>query len=114
MYYFVQDVALIGIQTHITDARGSRPKVLKVAIVVCLILFMLLALVHVTDGHSISNSTDRCPICIVMHSVAPLLIVALLIAMIRIGTHAPERLEVRAIVRYWHPNLFTRPPPVGC
>lgn len=114
MYYLVQDVALTGIQTHITDARGSRPTVLKVAIVVCLVLFMLLALVHVADGHSISNSTDRCPICIVMHSVAPLLIVALLIAMIRIRTHAPAQLEVCAIVRYWHPNLFTRPPPVSC
>ena len=36
MYYLVQDVALTGIQTHITDDRGPRPTALKVAIVVCL------------------------------------------------------------------------------
>jgi hypothetical protein len=102
---------MTAIQTHISDDRGSRPSILKVAIALCLILLMLLAVVHVADGHSVASSADRCPICVVMHSVAPLLIVAVLIAMFRTGTHAPEQFEDRPIVRYWYPSLFTRPPP---
>ena len=84
------------------------------AIAVCLVVLMLLALIHVADGHSTAGAADRCPICIVMHSVVPFVIVALVMALIRIGTQAPELLELCAIIRYWHPNLYTRPPPAGC
>jgi hypothetical protein len=35
-------------------------------------------------------------------------------ALIRIGTRAPELLEIWPVIRYWHPNLFTRPPPASC
>ncbi len=84
------------------------------AIVVCLVVLMLLALVHVADGHLTAGAADRCPICVVMHSVAPFVIMAVVMALIRIETHAPELLELREIVRYWHPNLFNRPPPAGC
>jgi hypothetical protein len=75
---------------------------------------MMLALVHVADAHSSSSASDRCPLCIVMHSVVPLLILAVVMALVRVEQYAPELLEIRAIVRYWHPNLFTRPPPVCC
>lgn len=105
---------MTGPQTILSEDRGSKPRVLKTAIAVCLILLMLLALVHVADAHSIASASDNCPLCIVMHSVVPFLIVAIVMALIRMGTHAPELLEVRALVRYWHPNLFTRPPPAGC
>jgi hypothetical protein len=84
------------------------------AIAMCLVVLMLLALVHVADGHSTAIAADRCPICVVMHSVVPFVIMAVVMALIRIETHAPELLELRAIIRYWHPNLFTRPPPAGC
>jgi hypothetical protein len=46
--------------------------------------------------------------------VAPFVIMAVVMALIRIGTHAPDLPEVQAVIRYWHPNLFTRPPPAGC
>jgi hypothetical protein len=114
VYYFAQDPAVTGIQTRMSDDHGSKPRVLKTAMAVCLIVLMLLALVHVADAHSTASASDNCPLCIVMHSVVPFLIVAIVMALIRIGTHAPELLEVRALVRYWHPNLFIRPPPAGC
>ena len=49
-----------------------------------------------------------------MHSVTPFVAFAASVILIRIGTQAPKSLEVRTIVRYWHPTLFTRPPPAGC
>jgi hypothetical protein len=38
---------------------------------------------------------------------------AAVIVMVRIGIPALI-FEPRALVRYWSPQLFTRPPPVGC
>jgi len=87
---------------------------LQTALAVCLIVLMLLAMVHAADGHSLGSSADSCPICIVMHSVAPFVIMAVVMTLIRIGTHVPDLPEVQAVIRYWHPNLFTRPPPAGC
>jgi TRAP-type C4-dicarboxylate transport system permease small subunit len=86
---------------------------LQLAIVVCLVLLMLLGLFHTADAHSTASDADRCPLCIMMHSVAPFVVLAAAIVLIRIETPAPKLLEVRTIVRYWHPTLFTRPPPVG-
>jgi hypothetical protein len=75
---------------------------------------MLMGLVHTAGAHSTTSDADRCPLCIMMRSVAPFVVIAAAVVLIRIGTPAPKLLEVRTIVRYWHPTLFTRPPPVGC
>lgn len=114
VYYLVQDAALKAIPAH--ERTDLRPKLstLHVIIAVCLAVLMLLALVHVADAHSATNAADQCPLCVVMHSVTPFVIMALAMVLVRIGIQAPELFEARAIIRYWHPNLFTRPPPVGC
>jgi hypothetical protein len=114
VYYLVQDVALTPILTHLRSDRGPKPSALQFAIVVCLVLLMLMGLVHAADAHSTASDADRCPLCIMMRSVAPFLVLAATVVLIRIGTPAPKLLEVRTIVRYWHPTLFTRPPPAGC
>ena len=105
---------MTGFQRRLTTFRGSKPTALKAVVVVCLIVLMMLALVHVADAHSSSSASDRCPLCIVMHSVVPLLILAVVMALVRVEQYAPELLEIRAIVRFWNPNLFTRPPPACC
>jgi hypothetical protein len=114
VYYLVQDVALTAILTHLRSDRGPKPSALQLAIVVCLVLLMLTGLVHTADAHSTTSDTARCPLCIVMHSVAPFVVIAAAVVLIKIGTPVPKPLEVRTIVRYWHPTLFTRPPPAGC
>lgn len=83
------------------------------AIAVCLVLLMLLAIVHVAIAHSVDADADHCPLCIAMHSVAPILVMMVAILLIRIRTAAPVLLEDCAHVRNWHPTLFTRPPPDG-
>ena len=114
VYHLVQDVRLTAILAHRRNGHRPRSSALQMAIAVCLVVLMLLALVHVADGHSTAGAADCCPICVVMHSVVPFVIMAVVMALIRIETQAPKLLELRAIIRYWHPNLFTRPPPAGC
>jgi hypothetical protein len=75
---------------------------------------MLLAVVHVAFAHAVDADSDHCPLCISMHSIVPFLVMMIAVLLIRIETAAPALLEIRAIVQYWHPTLFTRPPPAGC
>jgi hypothetical protein len=114
VYYLVQDVALKAILANTRTDHRPKLSALKVMIAVCLVVLMLLALVHVADAHSATNAADHCPLCIVMHTVTPFVIMAVVMVLVRIGTQAPEFSEARAIIRYWHPNLFTRPPPAYC
>jgi hypothetical protein len=87
---------------------------LRTETALCLILVALLAVVQVMHLHSAESDADHCPLCIVMHSVVPIAVIVAAVLLVRIETPAPELLEVRAIVRYWHPILFTRPPPTSC
>jgi hypothetical protein len=81
---------------------------------VCLVLLMLLAVVHVAIGHSVDTDVDHCPLCVVMHSVVPYLVMMVAVLLVRIESAAPVLLEIQALIRYWHFTLFTRPPPISC
>lgn len=93
--------------------RHPKPSALKVTTVVCLVLLALLAVIQVTHVHASDSDADHCTLCVVMHSVVPLVIMLVMVVLVRIETPTPALLEVRAITRYWHPTLFTRPPPAG-
>jgi hypothetical protein len=105
---------LTAILSNRRTDHSPKSRTLQMAVAVCLAVLMLLALVHVADAHSATKAADQCPLCVVMHSVTPFVIMALAMVLVRIGIQAPELFEARAIIRYWHPNLFTRPPPAGC
>jgi hypothetical protein len=92
--------------------RTARPKAFAVATVVCLLLLALLAVVQIAHIHPLESDADHCPLCIVMHAVAPVAVTAAVILLIQVGTPAPV-IQARAIIRTWHPTLFTRPPPVA-
>lgn len=63
--------------------------------------------------HQDLTDADHCPLCIVMHSAAPVAAAAALILLVQIATAAPI-LEVARVTRYWQTQLFTRPPPANC
>jgi hypothetical protein len=86
------------------------PRNAAVVTVVCLILLALLVVVQVAHVHPNSSDADHCPLCIVMHSAAPVAAAVAAIVMVTLGTHAPA-VRVCTVVRPWHPTLFTRPPP---
>ena len=85
---------------------------MPLATVVCLALLSLLAVVQVAHMHPIESDADHCQLCIVMHTAAPVAIVAAAVILVKVGTPAPL-VEVRAIIRHWHPQIFIRPPPTG-
>jgi len=80
---------------------------------VCLALLILLTVVQVAHVHAVASDADHCPLCIVMHSAAPVAAAAAIIILVPFADAAPL-LEVRTLTRYWHPTLFIRPPPTGC
>lgn len=87
---------------------------LQAAVAVCLVLLMLLAVVHVAFAHSVDTDADHCPLCVVMHSVVPFLVMIVAFLLVRIETRIPVLFEIQAIARYWHSDLFNRPPPISC
>src|ERR1700724_3934062 len=98
------------LSAHQETARHTRQRTFAVATVVVLILVALLAVVQIAHVHPLESDADHCPLCIVMHAVAPVTVAAAVIILVRIGTPAPI-VESRSILRHWHPTLFTRPPP---
>ena len=86
---------------------------MRVVAVLCLILLALLTVVQVTHVHAAGTDADHCQLCIMIHSVVPLLVMVTAILQVRMVAAAPVLLEVRPLIRYWQPTLFTRPPPAG-
>jgi hypothetical protein len=83
------------------------------ATVVCLVLLALLTVVQVAHMHPIDSDADHCPLCIVMHTAAPVAVTAAVVVLVEIETRAPV-FEAHSVTRHWHPKLFTRPPPSDC
>jgi hypothetical protein len=105
---------LRGFQAERRTTRRSKPRSFAVATVVCLVLLALLAVVQVAHAHPLDSDADHCPLCIVLHAAAPVAVpAAVIIILVQVGSPAPV-IETRAIIRAWHPTLFTRPPPVTC
>ena len=79
----------------------------------CLVLLAMLAVIQVMHVHPIGDDAGQCPLCIAMHSVVPLVVVATALLLVKLGAAAPASIAVRAKRRYWYSILFTRPPPAN-
>lgn len=79
----------------------------------CLILLALLAVAQVAHSHPLQSDADHCPLCIVMHTAAPVAVAAAAIVLVRIGGITPV-FEPCPAPRHRHPKLYTRPPPASC
>ena len=88
----------------------ALPHNAAVATVVCLILLALLAVVQVAHVHPLNADADNCPLCIVLHSAAPVAAAAAVVILVQLGAAAPA-VETHSVARPWQPTLFTRPPP---
>ena len=104
---------LTGLQPDIRSGRRRKPRAFGATALLCLALLAMVAVVQVAHIHPLDSDADHCSLCIAMHSAAPVAIAAAVVVLVRIGTPEPV-VEARAVVRYWHPKLFTRPPPDGC
>ncbi len=104
---------MTGLQAQIRGDDRRKPSALLAVTLVCFALMALLAVVQVAHSHPLESDADHCPLCIVMHTAAPVVIAAAAVVLVKIEAQTPIY-EARAVVRYWHPKLFTRPPPAGC
>ncbi len=103
---------LTGFQRFLSGKRRARPGALQLVTLVCLALLTLLAVAQVAHVHQIDTDADHCPLCIVMHSAAPVAVAAAVVVLVQIESAAPV-FEARPVTRHWHPKLFTRPPPAS-
>lgn len=103
---------MTGFQTFPSGQRRAKHGALPTVTLVCLVLLALLAVVQVAHVHPVDTDADHCPLCIVMQTAAPVAVTAAVVILVQIEIPAPI-FEARAVTRYWHPQLFTRPPPDG-
>lgn len=101
-----------AIQTSMSWNCRARLKALPVVTILCLILLTLLTVVQVAHVHPVDTDGDHCPLCIVMHSAAPVAVTAPVVVLVEVKSPAPI-FETHTVSRPWHSTLFTRPPPVG-
>lgn len=99
----------MGFREHLRYLRKMGSS--RSGLVVCLALFALLAVMQVPHMHQHPSDADHCALCVVMHTAAPVTAPAAVVVMVPLGISTPVA-KAKSIVRYWHPQLFTRPPPV--
>lgn len=109
----VEGGSLTGFKANFRGSLHARPGSWLAVSVVCLVLLALLTVVQVAHIHPVESDADHCPLCIVMHTAAPVVVTAVVVVMVQIETATPV-FKPRTVVRYWHPQLFTRPPPAAC
>ena len=108
----VRDGVLAGLKAFLSEKRRAGLGALPVATLVCLVLLALLAVVQVAHVHQVDTDADHCPLCIAMHTAAPVTVSAAVVVLVQVESPAPV-FEARTVTRHWHPKLFTRPPPDG-
>ena len=104
---------MTAIEAHLRSDRRSKAQAFGAAAVVCLALLALLAVVQVAHLHSNESDAAHCPLCVVMHTAAPVPVTAAVVVLVTFGPPVAI-IETRAVVRHRHPKLFTRPPPFAC
>jgi hypothetical protein len=77
---------------------------------VCLALLALLTVIQVAHVHSVETDADHCPLCVVLHTAAPVVAAALAIVMVQIEA-VTAIVAICHVGTIWHRQLFIRPPP---
>ncbi len=98
---------------HLRGHNAHKRIFVIAATVLCLLLLTLLAAAQAVHTHTNPNDAYTCPLCVAMHTVVPAAMAAALIILVQVGIPAPVS-KARALIRYWNPKLFTRPPPSDC
>ena len=100
-----------GDRRNESSARNpSVARATSISSLICLLLLFLVTFVQVVHVHPAAADADHCPICVVMHSAAPVAVVAAAIVFVRSVSSVPVPV-LHSVVRPWHCSLFNRPPP---
>lgn len=102
-----------ALHTWMRGDRHARPRAYVVFVLVCLALLALLTVIQVAHVHSVDTDADHCPLCIVLHTAAPVAAAVAVIVLVQVESLSPV-VEVRPIGTSWRQQLFIRPPPRFC
>jgi len=102
-----------SLQAYFRARKGFRQKLVPAVAGLCLILLALLAVAQVAHVHPNQNDSDHCQLCIVMHSVVPVVATAAIVILVEFGAPAPQAKPI-VVARQRLFRLFIRPPPVSC
>lgn len=102
-----------GFRSQWFGKRGRTTGFLPVVASVCLVLLALLAVAQVAHLHADQTDADHCQLCIVMHTVIPVVAAAAVIVIVQLGASAPQADPI-VIARQRQIRLFIRPPPISC
>ena len=100
---------MTALHTWMRSTRRVRPTA-YVVVLVCLALLALLTFIQVAHVHSVNTDADHCPICVVLHTAAPLAVAAAMIVLVPMQAIVAS-IEVRPIRSQGQRRLFIRPPP---
>ncbi|MGB6743926.1 MAG: hypothetical protein WBE38_09715 [Terracidiphilus sp.] len=104
----------MGFGTHFRRGIRRTSSGLRVPVaLVCVALLAIMAFVQVTHLHSNQTDADQCPVCVVMHSAAPVTVAAVVVVLVPLGEYAPQA-EPQSVTHKPQSSLFIRPPPAGC
>jgi len=103
---------LPGFETHYDRPGRARSDAYAVVLLVCLALLAVLTVAQVAHVHANASDADHCPMCVALHSAVPVAASVAAIVLVKVEVAAPV-FALRAVTRYWHAQLFTRPPPIG-
>jgi len=78
--------------------------------VVCVVLLALLCLMLIPHVHQTPSDAEHCALCITMHTAVSVTFAVAAVVLVRLGVNHPV-FQAAECVRYWHPQLFIRPPP---
>lgn len=101
---------MTGLHTWMRSDRHARPQAYAVVVLVCVALLAVLTVIQVAHVHSVDTDADHCPLCIVLHTAAPVAAAIVAIVLVQIEAVTPV-VAVRSIGTIWHRQLFIRPPP---
>ena len=104
---------MTGFEANPGRERRLKSHAFGAAPLLCLVLLALLAVVQVAHIDPLGSDTDKCPLCVMLHSAAPVAAAATVIALVSFGAPTPV-VGRRAVIRLPHAKPFTRPPPAGC
>jgi hypothetical protein len=89
---------------------GGRLWAMRATTLICVVLLTLLTFVQVAHVHPVTADADHCPLCMVMHSAAPVAVVTPAMVFSTASVPVPVPV-VHTVARPWHCSLFNRPPP---
>jgi len=99
--------------THDGKRHGPRSRGMVAIALLCLALLAMLAVAQAVHTHANPTDADHCQLCITMHTVVPTAVTMVALILVELAQTAPVP-GVRAASRQLHPQLFIRPPPMGC